>query len=103
MAEMEEWDAEKQRYELKEIVSGQFAYTLKEEAHGGEPAHMLCAHCYNQNQKSVLQTEFRNPGHHEVVFCQCCDSELFSPETGGRDTPNVSKRAGTWGRARRGQ
>ena len=103
VVEMEKWDADKERYQLKEIASGQFAYALKEEASGTEPAHMLCANCYGQNQKSILQTEIRNPGRHTVLFCQRCGGDLFSPETGGRDTPAVSKRAGTWGRARHGQ
>ena len=101
MADMEKWDAEKQRYELKEVVAGQFAYTLKHEAAADEPAHKLCANCYNQNQKSILQTEIRNPGRHEVLFCQRCGTDLFSPHSGGRDAPNVTHSGGTWGRSRR--
>ncbi len=84
VAHLEAWDTDKQRYELTEFATSQFAYALKEEARGGEPTHMLCANCYNQNQKSVLQTETRNPGRHQVSFCQHCDNELFSPDSGGR-------------------
>jgi hypothetical protein len=56
LAELEAWEADKQRYELKEIASGQFAYVLKPETAAGEPAHILCANCYGHNQKSILQT-----------------------------------------------
>ena len=103
VAEFEAWDAEKQRYELKEFKSGQFAYPLKAEVAGGEPAHMLCANCYSKNQKSILQTEVRDPGRHEVTFCQNCGNELFSPDSGGRSGkhPAVKSREGSWNRARR--
>ena len=84
VAEMEKWDADKERYKLKEFASGQFAYLLKEEVGSSEPAHMLCANCYNQNQKSILQTEVRNPGRHTVHFCQRCGGDIFDAHTGGR-------------------
>ena len=105
VAEMEIWDAEKERYELKEVVPGQFVYAVREEVRGSEPPHMLCANCYNHDQKSILQTEIRNPGHHEVLFCQRCGGDLFSPSTGGRGTENPPKavKGGAWAPARRGQ
>ena len=107
VAEFEAWDADKQRYELKEIASGQFAYALKPEAAAGEPPHMLCANCYNQNHKAILQMETRNPGRHQVHFCQSCSGEIFSPDSGGRDDPPRPTRqnsgGGSWVKARRGQ
>ena len=95
------WDAEKKRYELKEIASGQFVYSLKESARENEPTHMLCSNCYNHNQKSILQTEIRFPGCHTVIFCQACDSDLFSPETGGRNEHHpIVQKGVTWGRGK---
>ena len=91
VARFEAWDADKERYELKEIASGQFAYALKEEASDSEPAHMLCANCYGQNQKSILQIEVRDPGRHKVTFCQRCGWDLFSPGTGGRSEAHLPK------------
>ena len=84
VAGLNAWEAEREHYELKEVASGQLAYVLKEETRSSEPAHMLCANCYSQNQKSILQTEVRNPGRHTVLFCQRCGGELYSPDTGGR-------------------
>ena len=95
------WDADKQRYELKEFAPGQFAYALKPEASGGEPAHQLCANCYNRGEKAILQSEMRNPGRHKVTFCQNCGTDLFSPETGGRVGQPVVRTGGTWAPSRR--
>ncbi len=105
VARFEAWDTEKERYELKEIASGQFAYALKEKESGSEPPHMLCANCYGQNQKSILQTEVRDPGQHKVLLCQHCDSDLFSPETGGRGRghPVAKSSGGSWVRGRKGR
>ncbi len=105
VARFEAWDTEKERYELKEFVTGQLAYVVKEEARGSEPPHMLCANCYGQNQKSILQAEVRDPGQHKVTFCQNCGSELFSPDSGGRGGGHtvVKSREGSWNRARRGR
>ena len=85
VAEVEAWNAEKQRYQLTEINPGQFAYTLKEQTGSTEPKHMLCANCYNHNQKSILQTEIRYAGRHTVFFCQNCGSDMFSASIGDQD------------------
>src|SRR5579872_4213900 len=39
IAQMKAWDTEKQRYELKELRQGTFAYALKADAQPTEPAH----------------------------------------------------------------
>ena len=48
LASFETWDAEKQRYELKQLVptGPTFAYALKPDAQSGEPFHCICATCY---------------------------------------------------------
>jgi hypothetical protein len=43
VADFEAWDAEKKRYELKNIGHSCFARMLKPEARGGEPPHFVCA------------------------------------------------------------
>jgi hypothetical protein len=55
IAEMEGWEAEKQRYELKEVGTRVFAYVVKQEAQGPEPPHWICPSCYQNHQKSILQ------------------------------------------------
>jgi len=42
-------DHEKEKYELKKVGRG-IAYTLKPEAEGTEPPHLICARCYEGRQ-----------------------------------------------------
>jgi hypothetical protein len=92
IAQLETWNTEKQRYKLTEIGHGMITYTLKDGMENGEPQHHLCASCYNQGQKSVMQTEIRFPGRCEVMVCHFCGSELYI--SGGRDPAhNSMKRA----------
>lgn len=96
IAEAQAWNDEKQKYQLTEINPGQFAYTLKEQTGSTEPHHMLCANCYNHNEKSILQTEIRYAGRRTVFFCQNCGSDMFLGQTGGRNqkyrSPRLIKR-----------
>ena len=55
LASFEQWDTEKEKYELKEIYPETFAYVLKETARGTEPSHSICAACYQMRKKSILQ------------------------------------------------
>ena len=43
---LEAWEAEKKRYELKEVAARVFTYSLKQDAAGTEPSHWICAACY---------------------------------------------------------
>ncbi|MPY74477.1 MAG: hypothetical protein GEU87_09455 [Alphaproteobacteria bacterium] len=88
MARMETWDAEKEKYELKDVRSGVFAYARKEGMEPAEPPHHICADCYQNRQKSVLQKVTRMPGRAHVLVCQQCGSEIYTsghwqPEHGG--------------------
>jgi len=49
------WHRERTRYQLKEVAPLVFAYALKEAKRRGEPMHWICAGCYQQGQKSILQ------------------------------------------------
>ena len=62
VAELEAWDADKKRYKLTEVGRGMTTYTLKEGMENGELAHHLCANCYQEGHKSIMQTETRTPG-----------------------------------------
>ena len=44
------WEAEKQRYELKEVAPRTFAYVLKPNAGDPEPPHWICASCYQKTR-----------------------------------------------------
>src|SRR5256885_16097767 len=55
VADFKAWEAEKQKYELKEVWPGATTYVLKEDAKGAEPIHWLCANCYQFTKKRILQ------------------------------------------------
>lgn len=88
VANLKAWDREKARYELKDVGSqgrnSVLAYALKPEAQGTEPFHLLCANCYENQRKSILQgtTELRM--RLRVHRCPNCKSEFefsFVPPT----------------------
>jgi hypothetical protein len=54
VASFEQWSAEKEKYELKEIHPHSFAYVIKENARGNEPSHLICAACYQVRKKIHL-------------------------------------------------
>lgn len=51
---LKDWGADKQRYELKQIGDGYFAYATKPGMEQGEPAHYLCQRCYQHGKKAIL-------------------------------------------------
>lgn len=75
VARLEAWEREKQRYDLTEIRPGVFAYAVKDGMRGPEPAHHVCARCYEDGKKSILQME-RRAGAVDVMVCHRCGSEL---------------------------
>jgi hypothetical protein len=88
------WENEKDRYRLAEFSEGRHAYVLKEGREDGEPKHKLCAKCYNEGRKSILQTIRSNGG--EKVRCQTCkeDTTLTPFRDGGFVVVQESR--GTW-------
>ena len=74
---LEAWGDQKERYELIELTDGVFAYSLKQQAREGEPAHVICANCYGDRTRSIVQEEVRNPGRVHVKYCPHCGLEHF--------------------------
>ena len=75
----ERWEQESARYELKEIASGILAYALKPSHASGEPSHWLCAACYNERKKSILQLECKGS---DVLICPFEHPPLITGERG---------------------
>ena len=71
IARMKAWDAEKQKYELKQIHTGAFAHVLKPQASGGEPPHWLCTTCYQNYRKSILQAQGRASDDDSIELYGC--------------------------------
>jgi uncharacterized coiled-coil DUF342 family protein len=74
VASFEAWDSEKQRYELKSLAPGVFAYRLKEAMADGEEIHDLCAACYQHGKRSLLQRRDRLREH--LMNCSECKAEI---------------------------
>jgi hypothetical protein len=77
IADLKAWDAEKERYQLTKLAGGGLAYMLKEQAQSSGPEHYLCAACYEDRRKSILQPETRFPGRAFVLACHKCGSEAY--------------------------
>jgi hypothetical protein len=75
LAAVKAWEAEKQRYELKALEPGVFAYALKREASGSEPPHWICSRCYHEGTKSLLQNEGDQWGSTKYL-CHSCKSSI---------------------------
>lgn len=69
------WDAESERYRLRDFGGQTYAYELQPEKANGEPHHLLCPHCYQQRQKSVLQRTSRH-SNQEWFSCHRCSARL---------------------------
>lgn len=77
-AAMEKWEEEKEKYELIQLNGETFAYSLKTAHHSSEPAHKICATCYGNRKKSLLQSETRDPGHAKVYVCHGCHGDIYA-------------------------
>jgi hypothetical protein len=86
------WDAEKQRYQLTELRPGAFAYSLKPDAGGSEPPHCLCANCYAQGHKAILQEEKVQSGWAWVLRCNRCKAEVGIPRKEPLPGPIILRR-----------
>lgn len=76
---LESWEGERQRYELKEIGPGAFAYVPKESMRGTEPVHWLCANCFQKGTRRFLQAH-RNDASFIFHKCQDCGGEIRVPK-----------------------
>jgi hypothetical protein len=76
VASFKTWESEKQRYELKGVGAGSFAYAVKESMRGTEPAHHICAACYEHGHKSILQPKAVYPD--KTLYCPECKAQIFT-------------------------
>jgi hypothetical protein len=74
VARLETWNAEKDRYELKDVGFGSLAYVVKEAMRGAEPPHQICATCYQHGRKSILQP--RNVSMDKLLICPECETQI---------------------------
>jgi hypothetical protein len=69
------WRAEKYHCELKNFGPGAVAYVVKANMQGSEPAHWICANCFQSGKKRFL-----NESHSDLNFvyhkCQECAGKI---------------------------
>jgi hypothetical protein len=80
IAELKNWDRERERYQLTTITRGILAYRVKPGMEGDEPSHDLCTNCFDQGKKSILQCEQPISIGPRFYICPRCKTSL------GRDT-----------------
>jgi hypothetical protein len=71
VAGFEKWDTEKEKYDLKEIYPHNFAYEIKPNARGSQPAHLICATCYENGKKVILQSS-----SYVHLSCPACNTQV---------------------------
>jgi hypothetical protein len=75
VADFETWDTEKERYDLKPLGWGAYAYMLKPEGRGPEPAHWVCTNCYGNKRISIIQRAFKK-GDGYAYLCPACHADI---------------------------
>jgi len=87
LAQLKDWEADKQRYKLRDVGNGCMAYALQAGMQDGEPPHSLCARCYHDGRKSILVPFHIATGRAQALQCHICNSEMIVQGTdlrGGR-------------------
>ncbi|EMB5660448.1 hypothetical protein [Pseudomonas aeruginosa] len=72
LVQFKDWTHEKQRYQLHQFPAGALAYRIKPEMQGSEPAHEICADCYQKGIKTILQP--CTDGWYKALKCHPCKS-----------------------------
>lgn len=98
-AGLQDWKEEKARYRMANLPDGAVVYVLPPPLKDGEAPHWLCAHCFGEGKKSMLQP--RGPasggvgrGRHDRWLCWACKAvhevqshlrpESFPPPPGSK-------------------
>jgi len=71
LLEFEKWDDTASQYSLKKLVARSFVYVPNETNKAPKPMHYLCAKCYGDRKKSILQTIYVGTGG-DRLFCPEC-------------------------------
>lgn len=79
---LEAWETEKQRYEMKRLASGAIVYSLKSDVPTSELPHDICAACYQRGKKFILQKKPQNSprlqlGMPQMIICPECKTEII--------------------------
>ena len=86
IADLKSMGAEREKYELKQVSTGAFAYVPKPNTDVSEPDHWLCVKCFDNGQKSILQKAGLSPDKNSAIYtCPSCGTKMA---THFRSSPN---------------
>jgi len=81
IAELEAWNADADTYQLKDVAGhgrrAVYAYAPKEGTHTAEPFHLICAKCFQEEHKSILQGT-DTPDQDQYLECPRCKTVIFA-------------------------
>lgn len=77
IADMEAWDKTAQRYKLHEFVAGCFTYGVKIESKESDPPHWVCATCFQDKERSILQIKKEDVGRKDFYVCPRCKTSIY--------------------------
>jgi rubrerythrin len=72
----ETWEREKQRYELRNVGYGAYAYVLKKAERGTETPHWACTKCYEDGKIRTLQYGRFEKGIGAYWRCPDCKNSI---------------------------
>lgn len=71
------WNREKKRYKLVQLKPIGFAYANKKLVKNSEPPHHICANCYEDGRKSILNIQYER-NHYCKYVCPQCKAEIHT-------------------------
>lgn len=77
LVELKTWETEKKRYKLVDHGGGTYTYSLRPEKARGEPFHRICASCYQDGKKSILQNAGGKANGRDRFECPACQRMFY--------------------------
>ena len=75
IAYIKAWESEKKRYQLTSPWTGAVIYALKKSMSNSEPPHWICAKCYEDRRKSILNQHRKHSAFIEFI-CPVCKATI---------------------------
>jgi hypothetical protein len=82
IAKVRAWETQKQRYKMAVPFPGVTVYALLRSMSNGEPPHYICANCYQDGKRSMLQHN-TTKNNWPALACAACKFEGRMPYAGG--------------------
>lgn len=76
LREFEQWSETERLYELKDLGGNVFVYAFKMAEGSNEPMHYVCANCFKDRKKSILQC-LGTASYGTTYHCQACDAKII--------------------------